>query len=62
MELSSDAKKRIQEWTSPPFDEATINEIKSLVEQKNYYELNERFGAELEFGTGGLRGIIRNGS
>lgn len=62
MELSSDAKKRIQEWTSPPFDEATINEIKSLVEQKNYYELNERFGAELEFGTGGLRGIIRNGT
>ena len=62
MKLSSDAEKRIEEWTAPPFDSSTINEIRSLVEENNFFELNERFGAELEFGTGGLRGIIRNGT
>jgi len=62
MKLSSDTEKRIREWTSPPFDSSTIKEIKSLVDKNDYSELNERFGAELEFGTGGLRGIIRNGT
>ena len=62
MNLDETIKKRIDEWTKPPYDEDCINDIKKLVEEKNEHELKERFGAELSFGTGGLRGIIRNGT
>jgi len=62
MALSEKIRKRIEEWTAPPFDGSTINEIEALVAENDENELNERFGAELEFGTGGLRGIIRNGT
>ena len=62
MALSESILKKIEEWTRPPYDEKCINEIKGLLEKKDEKELNERFALELEFGTGGLRGIIRNGT
>jgi len=62
MALSEIISKKIDEWTRPPYDENCINEIKKLVSDKNEKELNERFAIELEFGTGGLRGLIRNGT
>ncbi len=55
-------QKRIEQWQKPPFDTNTINEIKQLVEQNNEKELYERFYTILEFGTGGLRGIIGAGT
>lgn len=55
-------RKRIEQWQKPPFDTHTIHEIKQLVEQKNEKELYERFYTSLEFGTGGLRGIIGAGT
>ncbi len=55
-------KKRINEWRRPPFDEDSIREITELVEKNNNAELAERFYRTLEFGTGGLRGIIGAGS
>lgn len=55
-------QKRIEQWQKPPFDINTIQEIKQLVEQKNEKELYERFYTTLEFGTGGLRGIIGAGT
>ena len=62
MPLSDIVKKRIAEWTAKPYSNDCIEEIKQLVESGNDDELNERFAVELEFGTGGLRGIIRNGT
>jgi phosphoglucomutase len=62
MALSESILKKIDEWTRPPYDEKCINEIKKLADDKNEKELNERFAIELEFGTGGLRGLIRNGT
>lgn len=62
MALSQTVQKKIEEWTRPPYDEKCISEIKSLISEKNDKELNERFAIELEFGTGGLRGLIRNGT
>lgn len=62
MTLSEIVLKRVKEWTESPYDEDCIKEIKGLVKSKNEKELNERFAVELEFGTGGLRGIIRNGT
>lgn len=62
MTLSKEVQLRIDEWTAQPYQDDCIDEINSLVKDENYEELNERFAAELEFGTGGLRGIIRNGT
>ncbi|HOJ64932.1 MAG TPA: phospho-sugar mutase [Spirochaetota bacterium] len=54
--------KRAKEWILPPYEEDCINEIKDLLEKNNIDELTERFGADLDFGTGGMRGIIRYGT
>ncbi len=54
--------KKIDEWTRPPFDEDTIEEIKGLVERNEDEELEDRFRRTLEFGTGGLRGILGAGT
>lgn len=62
MALSNDIGKKIEEWTKEPYGEDCIREILDLVNSGNEAELNERFGADLEFGTGGLRGIIRFGT
>lgn len=55
-------RKRIREWTSPPYDPGTISEITALVGKGDEKELTERFYTTLEFGTGGLRGIIGAGT
>lgn len=44
---------------SPIFDEATKSELLSLNDEK---EIEDRFYKDLEFGTGGLRGIIGAGT
>ncbi len=55
-----DYKDMYQEWlTNPCFDEQTKNELKAIAEDDN--EIKERFYADLEFGTAGLRGIIGAG-
>ncbi len=55
-------KKRIEEWTKEPFDRDTIREIEDLVAGQGDEELENRFYKQLEFGTGGLRGIIGAGT
>ncbi len=52
--------KRYEEWlTNPYFDEETRNELAAL--KGNETEIKERFFKDLEFGTGGLRGILGAG-
>jgi phosphoglucomutase len=48
--------------TSPVFDEQTRSDIQSLISVKNEKELTDRFYRDLEFGTGGLRGILGAGT
>jgi phosphoglucomutase len=48
--------------TSADFDPATRQEIAALIAQGNTKELTERFYRDLEFGTGGLRGILGAGT
>lgn len=55
-------RERIREWTSPPYDRESIEEIQNLVDSNNTQELIDRFYTELEFGTGGLRGILGAGT
>lgn len=55
------AKETYNFWLeSPYFDEDTKKELRAIAEDEN--EIEERFYRDLEFGTGGLRGIIGAGT
>ncbi|OUW75662.1 MAG: hypothetical protein CBD68_03980, partial [Flavobacteriaceae bacterium TMED208] len=54
------SKKIIDEWLSPPFDKETQDSVKALL--KNREKLEDAFYKSLEFGTGGLRGIMGVGT
>ena len=59
--MDENVKKNYEYWcTSPIFDDATKSELKSL--EGNEDEIFDRFYRELEFGTGGLRGVIGAGT
>ena len=53
--------KRAGEWTKEPFDEETRREIAGLIERNEEKELTDRFYKTLEFGTGGMRGVMGAG-
>ena len=54
-------KQEYEKWcTDPYFDEETKNELKEL--EGNESEIEDRFYRQLEFGTGGLRGVIGAGT
>ncbi|KXX70269.1 phospho-sugar mutase [Flammeovirga sp. SJP92] len=53
--------QNVQAWLEGPFDEATKTEIKRL-QAEDEQELKESFYKSLEFGTGGLRGIMGVGT
>ena len=53
--------EEFQRWLSDPyFDQATKEELLSI--RNNEKEVEDRFYRELEFGTGGLRGVIGAGT
>ena len=51
---------KIKVWKNKPFDKKTINKIIEL--EKNEGDLTERFHSDLEFGTGGIRGLMGIGT
>lgn len=56
-----DYMERYHQWLADPsIDEDTKAELRRIAEDEK--EIKERFYKELEFGTGGLRGIIGTGS
>lgn len=60
-EMSSKVKEKVQEWLNDPtIDDQTKEELRRL--QDNPAELEDSFYRDLEFGTGGLRGVIGVGS
>ena len=48
-------------WLQPPFDSATQQEIQTLISD-NPTDLTDRFYKNMEFGTGGMRGIMGAGT
>ena len=58
----SEILKRAKEYIEAEKDERFSNEIKELIEKEDYAELEDRFYQTLEFGTGGLRGIMGGGT
>lgn len=56
----ADYKEKLNYWlTSSLFDEETKAELKAITDEK---ELEDRFYKDLEFGTGGARGIMGAGT
>ncbi len=54
-------KEKAKQWLGEGFDQETIHKVKSLLENDEK-ELIESFYRDLEFGTGGLRGIMGVGT
>ena len=50
-----------QSWTQAPFDEKTIAATQALI-SSNDDNFKESFYKDLEFGTGGMRGIMGVGT
>ena len=61
-ELIALCEAKAQQWLSPVFDEETHKSVKVMLESEDKTELIECFYKNLEFGTGGLRGIMGAGS
>src|SRR5215211_3505290 len=59
--MNSAIQGKIDLWLKGNFDESTKDEIKRL-QSENPDELNDAFYKNLEFGTGGLRGIMGVGT
>ncbi len=53
---------RVQEWMGDKYDEMTRMELQLLIDNKDEKELVDRFYKELDFGTGGMRGVIGAGT
>ena len=61
-ELLKNVTEKAQVWLGPAYDEATRAEVKRMLEAEDKNDLIESFYKDLEFGTGGLRGIMGAGS
>lgn len=61
-ELIKMCTEKAQLWLGEGYDEETRNEVKRMLEAEDKTELIESFYKDLEFGTGGLRGIMGAGS
>lgn len=58
----SEILKRAKEYIAEEKDERFGKEIEELIAKEDYKELEDRFFQTLEFGTGGLRGIMGGGT
>jgi phosphoglucomutase len=61
-ELMAIVTAKAQQWLSSDYDAETRAEVKAMLEADDKTELIESFYKDLEFGTGGLRGIMGAGS
>lgn len=60
--LDSAVQKNIDQWLNGNYDEETKAEIRKKLDEKKFDELTDAFYKDLEFGTGGIRGIMGVGS
>ncbi|MDR3262363.1 MAG: phospho-sugar mutase [Tannerella sp.] len=60
--LVETVRKKARVWLGKEYDEETRKRVQTLLDQKDPAELIESFYRDLEFGTGGLRGIMGIGT
>ncbi|MDE7437823.1 MAG: phospho-sugar mutase [Muribaculaceae bacterium] len=61
-ELLKSVNEKAEKWLGSEYDEETRVEVKKMMDADDKTELIESFYKDLEFGTGGLRGIMGAGS
>ncbi len=61
MYIAPEILDKVNEWLSPVFDEQTHNDVKVMMTSSGK-ELEDSFYKNLEFGTGGMRGIMGAGT
>jgi len=61
-QLIAQCEARAKEWLSPAFDEETRKEVQAMLDAEDKTPLIDAFYQNLEFGTGGLRGIMGAGT
>ena len=61
-QLIAQCEARAKEWLSPAFDEETRKEVQAMLDNADKTALIDAFYQNLEFGTGGLRGIMGAGT
>ncbi|MCM1310583.1 MAG: phospho-sugar mutase [Bacteroides sp.] len=61
-QLLKEVRAKAAEWLSDGYDEPTRAEVKRMLDAEDPTELIESFYKDLEFGTGGLRGIMGAGT
>ena len=60
--LDNAVLNKINHWLQGNYDDETKKEIRSLLEAESFTELTDSFYKDLEFGTGGLRGLMGPGT
>ncbi len=61
-ELIAQCEVKAKQWLSPSFDEETRQSVQQMLDKADKTDLIEVFYKNLEFGTGGLRGIMGAGT
>ncbi len=61
-ELIKQVTEKAEKWLTPAYDAETQAEVKQMLENEDKTALIDSFYQDLEFGTGGLRGIMGAGS
>lgn len=61
-ELIAQCEAKAKQWLSPSFDEETRKAVQEMLDKEDKTDLIESFYRSLEFGTGGLRGIMGAGT
>ncbi len=60
--LNAEILKKVESWIEGNYDQETKRILKSRLENQEFEELTDAFYKDLEFGTGGLRGIMGPGT
>lgn len=60
--LSQEVQSKVNQWLTGSYDAETKATIQKLLDENNETELTDSFYKDLEFGTGGLRGIMGVGT
>ncbi len=61
-ELIAQCEAKAKQWLTPAFDKETHTKVEQMLTSTDKTELIESFYKDLEFGTGGLRGIMGAGT
>ncbi|MGY5255162.1 phospho-sugar mutase [Sphingobacterium spiritivorum] len=60
--IDTNTQAKINQWLGSEYDQETVDQVRRLIDQNEETELIDSFYRDLEFGTGGLRGIMGVGS